>query len=219
MSSLDAFYENGPKTVTEAFPPVCLRSHWDPTMLTRHVLPDFPSELFLALDPRPSAEICTAYYTTSAGDAPLKRAKDSQNLPTPLQLLGGAHRPEPSSSSSVFPPGGAARTGFPYKGYMESVNRESDLLRLNEELTKCAEKRFLGPPAANVSNNVIAGADNTQLSPYALVVNKQAGCRNADDEAAWNRSARLFFNPTRYDRTTNVPTGVPKAEGRNALAC
>jgi hypothetical protein len=122
--------------------------------------------------------------------------------------------------STAFPPGGAASTGFPYKSFAETVNRESDLLRLRESLTKCAEKRFQGPPAASIGENTVRGGISSDtLSPYATYVNAQAGCRNADDESAWDRSSRLFFNPTRYDRTIQVPKNLPKAISLGILSC
>jgi len=67
--------------------------------------------------------------------------------------------------------------------------------------------------------NNIPGADNDTLSPLLNKVTKSTGCRAADDEAAWNRSARLFYNPTKYDRTTDVPPGVYQASSRGALVC
>jgi hypothetical protein len=216
MSSLDAFYSGGPKTTQEAFPPVCMRTHWDPTRLATHVLPNFTNPVQLAFDPRPSAFICTQYYTTSPGDARLDMLA-SKPLPVPSALLGG-QRVE-ATTSSVFPPGGAAGRGFPYTQYAQAINSESDLYRLDEPLTKCAERRWMGPPARNIATNVVPNSDASILSASALEVRAQAGCRNADDESSWNRSARLFFNPTRYDRTTTVPDNLYLAESQGALAC
>jgi hypothetical protein len=143
-----------------------------------------------------------------------------ESVPQPVALLGGQATP---AAPNVFPPGGAAGRGFPYSGFAKSVDAESDVLRLDEHLTRCAERRYLPPtglPAPGVSTNVLPNAPHDGLSPYATVVNQQAGCRNADDESAWNRSSRLFFNPTKYDRTQNVPTtGLQQAESLYTLRC
>ena len=86
MSSLDAFYAGGPKTWNEAFPPVCLTTHWDPTALTNHILPQ-PTQRNLALDPRPSSKICTEYYDISAGDAQSKQQIGETPLPIPTEIF------------------------------------------------------------------------------------------------------------------------------------
>lgn len=217
MSSLDAFYSGGPKTTQEAFPPVCIRTHWDPTRLTTHVLPNFTHPVQQALDPRPAARICAQYYTTSPGDTPLAMPNETP-LAIPKAFLGGALA-SGRQPSSVFPPGGAAGRSFPYADYAHAINSESDLYRLDEPLTKCGERRWMGPPARIIATNVVPNSDTSILSASALEVRTQAGCRNADDEVAWNRSARLFFNPTKYDRSTNVPGNLYLAESQGALAC
>ena len=209
MSSLDAFYEGGPKSFAEAFPPICVTSHWDPTVMSAHIMPA-ARPVHLALDPRPASLICTSYYDTSAGDAPLPTSSSSPSF-SPAAVAG----------SVPFPPGGAARFGFPNAEYQGAIDRESDLFRMQEQLTKCAERRYLGRPGTGHQTNIvpgISGATAESLSPYATVVAESTGCRSEDDAAAWARSARLFFNPTRYDRTTAVPATLHKAEGRYACA-
>ena len=225
METLQTFYEGGPKTWNEAFPPICVKSHWDPTMVASHILPT--AQRNLAEDPRPSTKICTAYYNTSMGDAGIPDSYEDKPLNIPSAFLGGFKRPvsETAKSSTVMPPGGAASLGFPFSSYQDRVNQESDVLRLNEPLTRCAEKRYIpnhGLPAPATSTNKIPDADVSQsslLSPLATFVKTQAGCRNEDDQASWNRSARLFFNPTRYDRTKNVPFGTFVAPSGAALYC
>ena len=221
MSSLDAYYRGGPKTTQEAFPPVCLRTHWDPTLLVNHVLPSMVLQQRLALDPRPATKICTAYFHTSAGDAPLINPPTLTTPEIPSALRGGFRSTQPTQPAHVYPPGGAASLGFPFKAY--SSETESNILRLDEPLTKCAERRYIpvgGVPAKSMSTHALEGVSQTfGLSPLAMDVSKQAGCRNEDDQAAWDRSARLFFNPTRYDRTTMVPKNLKTAEARGALLC
>ena len=210
MTSLDDFHSGGPK----AFPPACLRTHWDPTMVVAHVLPDFHiATAGQTYDPRSAVRDCFFYYTgapvfSHGGPAP-HPAEPSQGLPpTPPQFLGGPHRPKSSVGSGVFPPGGAASISFPFSGFKPAV--ETDLLRVDEPATKCAQKRYIPPngmPLPSVSGNEVPGS----LPPRAPVA-PYSECRREDDAAAWERSNRLFFNPTRYDRTTMAPSVRPRAE-------
>lgn len=212
MASLEDFYSGGPKTTAEAFPPACLRTHWDPTMMVKHILPDFRAPA-LAYDPRPASKMCTAYYHSSAGDAPAPQVPSpAVGLPpTPPQLLGGPHRPA-GPGYVAWPPGGAAEVNFPAKGF--AADAESDLLRTSEYLTKCAEKRYIpvgGTPAP--ATNIVPGSQplDALIDPMA-----HAGCREAEDVTAWQRSSRLFFNPTRYDRTIGVPPNLKVAQSQYA---
>lgn len=215
MDSLAAFYNTGPRTTKEAFPPACLRTHWDPTMVVRHVLPAYEEDAPLPLDSRPAAKICFAYHHTSAGDAPLPPPLPTGLPRTPSEFLGGLHRPPPLGPVSR-PPGGAAETGFPFRGY--SVVVETDVLRINEPLTRCSEKRYIPPggtPVPDDATNIVPGS-KAPMSPEVLD-GPRTGCREADDAAAFKRSDRMFFNPTKYDRTMYVPPGVHAATSRHAL--
>jgi hypothetical protein len=214
--SLADFYTTGPRTVQEAFPPACLRTHWDPTMVVKHILPDFQTPV-PEFDPRPAARICTSYHVRSAGDAPLPPETPSTVPETPEQFLGGMKRPITSFSPSyVFPPGSRAMYGAPFSGYNTAA--ESDLLRIPEKLTKCAEKRYLpvgGVPADNSIANIVP--DSPPVRAPEVLQGPFAGCREADDKVAWERSSRLFFNPTKYDRTNMVPPGLYKAQSQYAI--
>jgi len=221
MSTLGEFYEGGPRTWNEAFPPICLRTHWDPTAVTKHVLPT-TGPVSLPLDPRQATKICYGYYHTSFGD-PVSESSMNKSDPTPeipSALLGNQFQAPQISSSPVFPPGGAASKGFPYTGF--NAKAEADLQLLRYPLTRCSESKYLPPnreAPASMSMNTIPGAANNTISPLATAVVKQAGCRQEDDEKAWNRSARLFYNPTKYDRTQNVPAGLLVAGSNKTLRC
>jgi len=228
-ATLADYYKGGPKNWTEVFRATHCKTHWDPTMVVDHILPKFHHDM--ALDPRQSVRNCYVYYNTSPGDAPLGNYPEMKPLPTPSYLLGGPHRPETYEKPQiaalatvpVFPPGGAASLGFPYDKF--NANAETDVLRIDEALTKCAEKRYIPPggvPAPSMSTRDVPGVylgDSSTLSPLLTRVSKQAGCRNQDDEEAWNRSARLFFNPTKYDRTIAVPPNLYQPSSHNALVC
>jgi len=70
-------------TTKPFFPPVCLKSHWDPTAMLRRIVPQGPSQP-LPLDFRPCVKVCMDYTTS----APTEKA------PMPPQGM-------------VFGPGGA----------------------------------------------------------------------------------------------------------------
>ena len=228
-ATLAEYYMGGPKDWNEVFKATCIKTHWDPTMVVDHVLPRFQHDM--AMDPRPSSRNCYIYYNTSPGDADVKNYPDMKQLTAPTYLTGGLHRPDTYEKAQpaalqnipVFPPGGAASLGFPYDQFRP--NAETDILRIDEPLTKCADKRYIpvgGIPAPSVQSHDIPGVsqkNNSTLSPLLTRVSKQAGCRNQDDESAWNRSARLFFNPTKYDRTITVPPNLYQPSSHNALVC
>jgi hypothetical protein len=203
--SLDSFYAGGPRTFQEAFPPFCVKSHWDPMLVTQHILPSAGMPA-MAFDPRPEAYICTTYQSTSPGDAPLPAdvLGPAQPPQIPQALLGPQAyiRAPTDSSPTVARPGGAAGLGAPYSGYASAVDVEGDLLRLDESLTKCKELRYTPRPLEieGAATNVVPNESDAGNPERSQVVSKTAGCREADDEAAWNRSGRLFFNNTKLDR-------------------
>ncbi len=213
MDELQSFYEGGPKTWEEAFPPVCVRSHWDPTQVSKHVLPSYlvaPQQM----DPRESVRICTSYYERPAlSRTEFVLPENSKPAEIP-QLLGPEYykRPYDHSQQVAIPPGGAAGLGAPYSIYAQTIGTESDLYRLDEPLTKCKDRRYIPSHGVMDATNTLPNVSQAfGLSPYATVVNTSTGCRAADDESAWNRSGRLFFNHTRLDRV------YPRAHG--PLAC
>jgi hypothetical protein len=213
---IEIAYNTGPRNAAAAFPPACLRTHWDPTMVVKHVLPPSAGSMAaLAYDPRPATRNCVLYYTGSAGDGPLPPALPSSVPPTPPQFLGGAHAPR---EGPQFPlQSGAAERGVAFAGF--HAGAETDLLRINEPLTRCAERRYIpkgGVPEPSISGNGVPGAA-PPTAPNVLG-GPHAGCREADDVAAWARSDRLFFNPTKYDRTISVPAGLKKAESRGVAS-
>jgi len=221
-ASLDEFYAGGPKTWQEAFPPFCVKTHWDPTALTNYVLPNAAKQPDLAMDPRPSTRICYVYYNISAGDAPLANPPVDAEPAIPIAYRNNSAVPQrrapPPVADPVMPPGGAARTGFPFAGYNAEAETEVEIRDL--PLSRCAERKYVpkGGPKTSTGSHDLPGADfsnRSSLSPLLTTVTKIAGCREADDLENDKRSSRLFFNPTRYDRTTMVPSNLKVAESRN----
>jgi hypothetical protein len=212
MVSLEEYYQTGPKSFQEAFPPVCIKTHWDPTQVSKHIL---PGSLIAPqpVDPRPSTRICTSYYTTSQGDAPLPvPLENAETEYIPDSLLGSRYYVRPDHGPRAQPPGGAAGRNAPYPIYAGNIGVESDIYRLDEPLTRCKDRRYVpqnGP--ADATNTLPDVSQEFELGKYATYVTKRAGCRDSDDNDAWNRSGRLFFNHTRLDRV------YPQARG--PLAC
>lgn len=232
--TLDEQFAGGPRTFAEAFPPYCISTAtWDPTRVVKNVLPDpntpVPQQ---PLDPRQAVQVCRQYYTESPADAlPTGVLEGEKPLPIPAALQGPTEfmRPEVSKLPAPVPPGGAAGLGAPYSVWAAEVDREADLHRLSERLTKCKELRYkprddqlvadqtnvlpnqpadlaFPQPAKVLSVTGRAGCSIVEPKvPHAVISREHAlacpsGCRDADDDAAWNRSGRLFFNPTKYDR-------------------
>ena len=186
------------RTFATMFPPVCLKNHWDAEALSKHVLPG-DLRIPLPVDPRPLFRNCTTYVTSAPANVVSAGADQRGGLGLPVQ------------------PGGAAGKGVPYEVYVRNVNAESDLF-LNHPQDKCDDNKFIPEADSDLYTNKHApppgGATSfTELArPIATVVpNGPYACRAAEDERNWDRSTRLFNNPTREDR-------VPGAAARSSEA-
>lgn len=203
------------------FPPVCLTSHWDPTKMLRHILPS--RHVTLPEDFRPLVKVCMEYKTS----APTREA------PLP-------------PSDMVFPTGGSV---YPPGRYSAAIDQESVLRTLDQRLDRaCVTSQYI--PSEN-SNMYQAGSTLpdrkatvsafvsehsgrmpdrnatdvfvAELSmPQALLRNDGTTCRSANDSAYFERSGRLFHNPTKQDRygaqtfyakRNGLPQGAPMPHG------
>lgn len=185
------------------FPPVCLKSHWDPTQMLRHILPQ--QRVALPLDFRPWTKVCKNYVTSSPE--------------------AGAPMPP---SDMVFPTGGAF---YPPGRYSAAIDKESTLRTLNQRLNRsCPTSQYVPSQASNM---YIAGStvpdrrpSDTLVSelamPSALLRVNGVTCRSANDSANFQRSGRLFHNPTKQDRygadkfyahKDGLPIGEPMTHG------
>ena len=165
------------------FPPVCLTSHWDPTqMLSKYILPN--QHVDLPLDFRPYVKICKDYVTS----APATMA------PLPPKDM-------------VFPKGGEF---YPPGRYSENINNESKLFYLDRTLDRwCQTKEFVPKrdsdmyvPNSTVVRSHKPTSDFVQelAMPQAVLREDAYNCRTDNDVNNWNRSPRLFNNPTKQDR-------------------
>ena len=233
--ALAASYATGPQTLEEAYPPICLRTHWDPTMLIRHVLPERLNPYPQQLDPRQAVKVSTAYYdqspAPSSGHAII--TPENSRIPIPPALLMSERQVYgPYNGIPYLPPGGAYSKNVPYPVYQQAVDDESRLQLLDLPLVRCPQGKYIPTPedigrtkdqrflacSGVVGTGGYYNPESENTVKPGPPPRQSAGCREADDAEAWKRSSRLFFNPTKYDRTTNVPAHLRVSESRYALA-
>lgn len=225
------------------FPPVALKSHWDPTQINRWTLPNEGQgkSLPLPMDFRPWAKISKEYRTSGpAIQAP---------LPPDNTVFG--------MGGEFYPPG----------RYSEAIDKESVLRYLDRRLDRwCQSKEYVSPATSDmfqqrvlipdkkeIKNGTIADrtwwegvlpqieapgisidnglVDRTQIGsqlqgpigpggigrmvppaemvtdlamPAAVLREGPYKCREEADAVYWNRSNRLFNNPTKNDRYADM---------------
>jgi hypothetical protein len=186
-------------TFQTVFPPVCLKSHWDPSALSKYVLPQ-DLKIPLPVDPRPLFRNCVNYFnltpiTESTKEESVVRSK----LDIPTQ------------------PGSGVR-GVPYELYVKNIDKESDLF-LNHPQDQCDDDKWMAERDSDLFVNrhkpVPSASDDSGLvkvteleKPLATITpNGPYKCRADVDQSAWGRSARVFNNPTREDR---MPGNAPR---------
>ena len=201
MNPMGTPYENGSPTelfpiqgsTTEPFfPPVCLKSHWDPTRIYSRTVPT--SHVSLPVDFRPYTKVCLEYRTSAAG----------QNAPV-------------VSDDVVFPGGGEV---YPPDRYLRAVDKESLLRRMDRPLGTCDDDQYVPPKNSNmyVDRMLVPKSAHPpsrfveEISmPQALLRAGTYGCRSEADEKNWQRSPRLFNNATKQDRYRG-PTEPPRQD-------
>jgi len=191
MSKTDVNGYNQERTFQYMFPPVCLKTHWDSEALSRYVLPR-DLGVPLPVDPRPLVRGCTQYYTTAPFDPNEKENAAKRIAAAPI---------------IAQQPGAAAGRGAAYEVFAANINAENEIL-LNHPQDSCDDNKWSAADDADLYTNRHAPprTENinsfTELSrPIATIVPKGPyKCRADADDVSWNRSARLFNNPTREDR-------------------
>jgi hypothetical protein len=166
----------------DLFPPVCIRSHWDPEQIIRLTLPK-SAPIALPLGPRPWTKVCLQYVTSAEfTDAP---------------------RPD---DNVVFPSGG---TVYPPTRYRESVDNESRLKRLDRPLGTCERDQYIPPRSGDMFMPNATVPDRGPLNsrfiselsfPKACMRGGDYECRVESQKEAWERSPRIFNNTTKQDR-------------------
>lgn len=172
-------------TFKNVFPPVCLKSHWDPAALSKYVLPETLASgaVPLPVDPRPLFRNCINYFNLTPQTAETKHDATVRAAQA-LQVQPGGLR-------------------SPYEVYVNNIDKESDLL-LNHPQDRCDNNKWTATEDSDLYVNrhkPTASASALAIDrPLVTIANKTSGCRAAFDKGAWNRSARFFNNPTREDR-------------------
>ena len=169
---------------TPFFPAVCLKSHWDPTAILQRTLPT--EYIAQALDPRPWAKICLDYVTTGENSP-------GPNVPASVVL---------SASGGDGPRGPANR-------YLDAIDKESLLRRMDRPLGTCDDEQFLpnmrgdmynskvmAPHIRNVNPRVISEV----AFPKVLMTMGPYDCREQADLLNIDLSRRLFNNTTKQDK-------------------
>lgn len=180
----------GNSSTTPLFPPVCLRYHWDPSMIFQRIIPQ-GTPIPLALDPRPWTKVCLNYVNT--GDS-------TERAPAP-------------PSDMVFPSGGRF---YPPNRYIEGIQNESLLRRLDRPLGVCETNEwkptingdmyvdgFLVPNRSQGMSQMVS----EMAMPRALLRSGPYPCREEADSFNMGRSGDLFNNATKQQRyKQNFPT-------------
>ena len=164
------------------FTPVCLRTHWDPTEMLRHIIPQ--QHVGLPQSFRPWTKICKNYVTSGP------------TIPAPMP-----------PKNMVFPPGGEF---YPPGRYSANIDVESHLKTLNYPLDKwCPSTKYIPKQSSNMYISGSTVPDRRPVSdafvaelamPQALLRTDVYTCRSENDTKYFERSGRLFNNPTKQDR-------------------
>ena len=167
---------------SEMFPPVCLKTHWDPTEMIRRILPH--QRVSLPQDPRPLVRVCKQYRTSGPAEV----------APLP-------------PSHMVFPTGGQF---YPPGRYSSRIDDESILRTLDQPLNKWGASQYIPEEDSTMyvagstvpNRQPVSNAFVAELAmPQALLRTDERTCRSENDTLYFERSGRLFNNPTKQDRS------------------
>jgi len=172
----------GSKT-TPFYPPVAIKSHWDPTMVYKLTVPG--QHVGLPLDFRPWTRVCMEYKTT-----------------------GPVERLPQVPDSVVFPSGGEAGR-VPPQRWSEHIDQESLTRRLDRPLGTCETKQYEPSRTGDMFQQRTLIPDRRQPTtqfinelamPQALLRTGPYDCREQVDIMNMDKSTRLFNNATKQDR-------------------
>lgn len=181
-SSMDASQFPFESVEGNPFSPVCLKTHWDPTEMLRRILPQ--QKVGLPQDFRPWVKVCKNYVTSG----PMIEA------PLPPKNM-------------VFPMGGEF---YPPGRYSNAIDKESVLRTLDHPIDRwCPSTQWIPnefgdlyvPGSTVPERKALTDAFVSELAmPQALLRTDVYTCRSENDTKYFERSGRLFNNPTKQDR-------------------
>jgi len=166
---------------TPFFPPVCLRSHWDPTKIYERTVPT--TLVQLPLDFRPYTKVCLEYRTSAV-------EQKAPEVPNDVVFPGGG---------DVYPP----------TRYLNNIDNESLLRRLDRPLGTCDRDQYIPPTNGDMYRDRMLVPESKRppsrfveemSMPKALLRNGAYHCRAEADQRNWDKSPRLFNNATKQDR-------------------
>lgn len=183
------------------FPPMCIKSHWDPTAIMRLTLPD--QYVGLPTDPRPWTRICMKYTT----------AGDQESAP-------------PVSPEVVMPTGGQF---YPPSRYSAAIDAESALRRLDRPLGTCEGNQYFPNEGGDMFNSRLlvpsrAPPSNPKLIeeiayPRVLLRTGPYPCRaEVDDQNLRLSSEFMFNNATKQDKYKLLGKAARPAKPEGAIA-
>lgn len=171
------------------YPPVAIRSHWDPTMVYKLTVPG--QHVGLPVGFRPWTRICMEYKTT-----------------------GPVERLPQVPDSVVFPSGGEAGR-VPPQRWSEHIDQDSLTRRLDRPLGTCETKQYEPSRTGDLFQQRTLIPDRRQPTtqfinelamPQALLRTGPYDCREQVDTMNMDKSTRLFNNATKQDRYTSKDT-------------
>lgn len=181
------------------FPPVLLKTHWNPSLIIERTLPQ--QKVSLPLDFRPLVKICKNYVSSAH---PIEAPMPPKNMVFPM-------------GATFYPPG----------RYAEAIDQESSLRTLDHPLDRwCTDTQYIVPTTSNMyiagttigDRKPISNAFISELAmPKVLLRSETYNCRTENDQAYMERSPKLFNNATKTDRYGSeryyaLPGGLPKGE-------
>ena len=171
------------------YPPICERTHWDPTQVFRRTVPQ--AHVALPVDFRPWTKVCMEYKTT-----------------------GPVTAPPPVADSVVFPTGGSV---FPPQRWSDHIDNESATRRLDQPLRKlCDTGAFRPSLTGDLFQQHVLLPDSRQPStqfvqelamPKVLLKTAPYECRERNDLTNWKKADKLFNNATKQTRYS-VPSAT-----------
>jgi hypothetical protein len=181
------------------FPPVCLKTHWDPTKILSRTLPD--RYVPQPTDPRPWTRICMEYVT--AGD----------------------QEPAPQVGSQVVMPSGGQF--YPPTRYANSIDSESELRRLDRPLGTCESKQWKPTASSDMFQARVLVPDRKTVMPLrveeiafpsALLRAGPYECRAEQDRVNQALSSDYRFNnATKQDKYKRMGKPVRPAAAQQEL--
>lgn len=183
------------------YPPMCIKTHWNPTAILRWTLPE--QYMAMPLDPRPWTKVCLNYTTA-----------------------GPQEEAPPVPATAVLPSGGQF---YPPGRYQAAIDAESALRRLDRPLGTCEGNQYFPNQKGDMFNSRLLVPDRAPPSnpgqiqevafPKVLLRNGPYPCRAEMDDMNLRLSSEFMFNnATKQDRYRLMKKDARPAKAEGAIA-